>query len=172
MLLPDDIILKKIVNQNVFYDRASLEKSTKKIKKKYKLAGNILKPLEVYTFFVITKNESACNRSTTIEVEQQHWENKKQYHLNESKSYIDLQKVETLSGVELCQKTRDKINGFLIAARLCDDKYNELKSLKDNVRKCNSYTSTEKIVLVKLAIQDIIDFSQISDQILQKLGLD
>lgn len=173
MEMPESLILRKIINQNVYCDERSEERHiTGVLKRKYKLAGNIIKLLEVYAFFVITKERTSCNRYTTIEVEQKHWENKVSKYLNEPKSYIDLHKVEALSSDELCKKIRDNMNQFLIVARLCDDKYSELKDLRCNIHKCGGFVTTEKIALANLAIQDIVDMSSISDTILEKLGLD
>lgn len=165
-----DDILKKIIIQNIYCDEKSKERHTGILKRKYKLAGNIIKPFEVYTFFVITKEKTSCNRYTTIEVEQQHWENKKSGYLMENKGYIDLHKVEALSGVEICEKIKDKMNSFLIVARLCNKKYIELKSLSCNIHKHRNI-STEDIALAGLAI-GIYNTSSVDDRILKNLGLD
>jgi len=169
MEISDNIILQKIIIQNIYCDEKSREKYTGFLKRKYKLAGNIIKPLEVYTFFVSTTEKFACAINTTIEVGQQHWENKKSGYLTASRGYIDLRKVEVLSGAEICEKIKDKTNGFFAVARLCDRKYEELKNLGRNI-KCKNI-STEGIVLAGLAI-GIFNTSLISDKILKNLGLD
>ncbi|MCK5416040.1 hypothetical protein KAI92_01280 [Candidatus Parcubacteria bacterium] len=170
--LPDNLLLSRISNQNVYCDKKSLERSTGITKPKYKLAGNILKPLEVYAFFIATKNKNACNGHTTIKIQQKHWENKCSGHLASSMGYIDLHKVETMSGDEICQKMRDRQNGFPFSAKLCDTKYEELKKLKSKVHISRGNISTEKIALAGLAIKEVVDFSSVSDNILKNLGLD
>lgn len=169
MFLPNKLFLQRLVCQNVYCDKSSLENKTEVVKKKYKLAGEILKPFEVYTFFIATGEKSACNSHTTIEVEQQHWENKVSGHLMKDKGYIDLHKVEALSGDEICNKMRDKTNRFSAIARLCDKKYLELRSLSCNIHKYTN-ASTGDIALAGLAIGIYNTFS-ISDRILKNLGL-
>lgn len=169
-ILPDVLLLRMIEIQKVFFDKNSYEQNTGRVRNKYKLSGQCLKPLDIYTFFCITTNEEACSRHSTIEVEQRHWENKASGFLDRDKSYIDAKKVELLTKSEVVGKIRDVQNGFKCVARLCDEKFNELKEKKAGLN-MGGFISTERRLLAEQALSDIVDIDVVNNDILEKLGL-
>lgn len=168
--MPDAALLIMVSAQKVYFDKNSLEKNTGRLRNKYKLAGNFLAEIGVYTFFVITTNEHACSNRTTVKVEQCHWENKNQQHLKKQNSYIDAKKIEPLTSYDVVCRIRDTNNGFKSVARLCDGKYIELKSLRSNLGSVG-FVSDHRKKIVEQALADIYDISEINDEILGKLGL-
>lgn len=167
--MPDAALLMLINTQKVYFDIKSIESSTGVEKPKYKLAGNFFSPMGIYTFFVITSNQSACHGNTTVKVETAHWEDKNPKHLNKPESFIDTKKIEVLAGKNVAEKMRDPDNGFLKVARLCDHKYLELKTLSN--KKFDSSVSDQKKKIVEQALSDVFDINQVNDDILDKLGL-
>jgi len=168
MFLPDWFLIKKIKIQHAYCDRTSKEISTGVIKTKYKLAGNLV-PLQIYTFFIATKNKSACKTGSFIEVEQKDWEQLSTGHLREPVGYIDINKIEPLTEQELLVKIKDKNNGFNCVARLCDIKFQELKTLR-----CRAHIdqqSIEKTALIQIALSEVVDLNQYSQDVIDKLGL-
>ena len=171
MDLPENLLLQKVKVQYAYCDRKSKEVTTGIVKTKYKLAGNIIDSLKIYTFFIATKNELACQSRLTIEIQTKHWEELEPGHLSNPIGYIDITKFEPLTEQELLYKMRDKGNGFICVAKLCDNKFSELKDLRSKAHTSRSFIPIERTVLIKLALDDIVDFSQISDDLLKKLGL-
>lgn len=171
MFLPDGLLLSKIAIQNVYCDRSSLEKKTGKVKPKYKIAGNVLPSLKIYTFFVGTSNSDACEQALTVVVEQKDWEGLITGHLSAPKGYFDIKKIEAFNDKDLLAKMRDGSNGFPSVARLCDAKFQELKQLGVKAHQSHSFVSTEKLALIKAALEDVVDTSSISDEVIRKLGL-
>ncbi len=168
--LPGKLRLKTVEPQKIFCDEFSEEKITRVKKRKYKLAANcILAKINVYTFFITTTNVFACSQHR-IEVRTHHLENKSPQYLNEHSTYIDARDVEFLTEKELIGKMDDPRNLFLLVARLCDEKYEELKKLKDEVHK-GGFISTEKIALVREALSDVSNPANVCDEMLIKLGL-
>ena len=169
MILPDGLLLRKVTIQNVYFDKKSYEKSTGLTKPKYKLAGNPLN--KVYTFFITTTNSDACHRKSTVIVKKCHWENKVDNHLNAPESFIDVKKVEVLTSDEVLIKIKDLDNKFILTAKLCDSKFSELKSIREDAHKKCGNISIECLALVDVALRDIVDTSSICDEILINLGL-
>ncbi len=170
MFLPDKLLLSKIQTQNVYCDKDSLEKTTSVIKHKYKIAGNILSPLNIYAFFITTTNKDACQKSLTVTIESKHWESRLAGYLNEAYTYVDIRKIELLTDLELLKKMRDSTNGFPCVARLCDIKYRDMQNLRNHAHTSKSYLPLEKTTLIKMALDEIVDTSHIADDILKKLG--
>jgi len=171
MHLPDFFLLSKIKAQYAYCDKKSKELATGAVKPKYKLAGNIIDPLKIYTFFVATKNRFACQQKLTIEVQKQHWEQLRPGNLNNPVGYIDITKFEALTAQELLNKIKDRDNGFPMIAMLCDIKFQELKNLRSRAHMSNSFMTLESTVLIKFALDDVVDLSQISDDLIKRLGL-
>jgi len=170
IVIPDKLILQTIEPQKVYYDKKSVEQSTKIIKRKYKMAGNSFASLSIYTFFIITSKQASCSHGTMITVEQHHWENKDPACLNENYSYIDIKKIEQLTGAEICAKKNDSYNGFKFVAKLCDDKYNDLKTLLPFIS-TGGYISCERRELARQALADTVNPSEVSDDVMRRLGL-
>lgn len=170
-VVSDAILLRKIEIKNVFFDKKSQEKSTGKIKSKYKLSGNYLKPLDIYTFFVITSCKETCNKHSTIEVKQKHWVDKRVGYLDRDKSYIDIRKIEPLTKKEIIFKIKDNKNRFKWVARLCDEKFNELKE-KSSKLNFGTFISEKKKFFAEQALSEIVDIEDVNIDIIKKLGLD
>ena len=169
--MPDELLLKLVETQKVYFDRKSIEKLTNVQKPKYKLAGNSFGPINVYTFFVLTTNKDGCCSYSTVCARQEHWESKDPSHLNSPESYIDIRKIEPLTGEEILIKIRDQNNRFKGIARLCDKKYEELRGLKCDLWK-GGHISEERKRLAEEALSDIINIDEVNDDLLKKLGLD
>ncbi len=164
MDLPANILLSKITPKHLYLDKKSKESSTDVTKRKYKLAGNQI--LDQYFFNILTRNSSACKTHFTLCIEPKDWENKVSGpYLGNQNSYCDLTKFELLSKTVLVNKMRDKDNGFLFIAKLCQHKCKEFENLLPEVAKC-LYISSETKGIIDRGIASAID------GILSKLGLD
>lgn len=166
-LIPDSILLSSIKPQHAHCDTKSEEKFTKRIKKKYKLAGEQNIPY-VYIFFTIDSDDTSCHKPLTIEVVKTDWENKTQNHLENDRSYIDVcNNLDILSKDDILSKKRDGNNGLLCVAKLSDVKYQQMLGLKERVGKTTKYVSPETQEIIKTALGE----TNISDKALEKLGL-
>lgn len=171
MFLPDFILLRKIKVQHVYCDRKSLENFTGITKTKYKLAGNVITSLKIYTFFVATTNELACQRALTVQIQNTDWEQAVPGHLQSPISYIDITKVTPITEQELLNKIKDKTNGFPWIAKLCDTKFQELKALRNKAHTSRHTLPLEKTALVRVALDDVVDLTQLSQDVIDRLGL-
>jgi hypothetical protein len=168
MFLPDSFLIQKIKIQHAYCDRASKENSTGVVKTKYKLAGNLV-PLQIYTFFVATKNRFACKPGSFIEVKKQDWDQLSAGHLREPIGYLDINKIEPLTEQELLAKIKDKNNGFNCVAKLSDAKFQELKALRSRAHM--NQQPIEKTALINIALADVVDLNLYSQDVIDKLGL-
>lgn len=171
MLLPDGFLLRKIINQHLYLDKLSHEASTNVTKRKYKLAGNIISDLKIYSFFDITSNQLACNQMLTVTVELSDWENLVSYHTLKSIGYIDISKFEILSSNDIVSKMRDCNNGFECHASLCDTKYFQLRSLRTKIGMVTKFISAKKQMLIRIALDEVVDTSKMADDLIQELGI-
>jgi len=137
MRLNDDILLRKIKKAHTYFDKRSKEKATGLINEKYKLSGNVL--LEIYTFFVLTTDKDACKRLLTLCIHQEDWEQKNPNYLNDEYSYCDITKYDVLNKDIILKKMRDRRNGFIFVAKLCNSKFKKLEKLYNNIRKYSQY---------------------------------
>lgn len=164
LALSDSVILTSLITQYGYKDKKSFEPSTGRIKTKYKLAGNIVATLGIYTFFVMTSQKQACESVVTLEINENDWEQRSGI---QGTGYLDIKKIEALNKDELLIKKRDSQNGFQCVGRLCDVKYNELKSLSAKTHMTRVPLTIEKQSLIKQALDD----AGISTDIIQRLGL-
>jgi len=164
MDLPDEVLLTKVQTGNAHYDKRSIEESTGRIGAKYKLAGNIIKLLDIYIFFILTKRESACKGRFTLRVYKKNWEKRSPLHLNRKYSYIDLTKNEVLEKDQILSKIKDKKNRFACVAKLCEEKYEELQNI------CRKMKS---VPIISREVEDIIELGllEITNERLRKLDL-
>lgn len=153
----DALLLSNIKHKHAYYDKKSIESSTGIKRKKYKLAG-IPKPiLDNYFFLVLTKRKTACNHNCTLRIEQHHWENKsKSIYLQEPVTYCDLTKYEWLTGLDILDKMKDIDNKFDRAAKLCEDKCQELEVLRVNINR-NDLVSEETKNIINQGLSESID---------------
>lgn len=163
-VVPPDFKLMKISSQHVYCDEKAEEKNTFRIKRKYKLAGNVINSLGIYTFFVLTSKKEACQNFLTVCIEEQHWENRNCRYLREI-SYLDIKRVESLTKFELLEKIDDPENKFILVARLCNEKYLELKQLIHKVQRVSGNLSNDTKTLIAQALFDDVN------EVLAKLGL-
>jgi len=161
--LPDDVLLSKFTKSCLYCDEKSEEKTTRKIKPKYKLAGSII--LEHYFFHVLTRTLDACKRSYTLTINQEDWEAKiTGPYLQEKTSYCDVSKPDLIYKLNLLTKIKDRANGFIYIARLCSAKYEELLKLNEKMQKDPDITEETKAI-VNSGLSDKID------EIVLRLGL-
>ena len=164
----DDVIFQSIETQSAYRDEKSLEITTKIVKRKYKLAGNIidLPPLKFYPFFILTTEKTACRSALTVQIRKSDWENKDSRYLNEEYSYADINKVEPLSKESIIQKRRDPQNRFLFVGKLSDEKFAELRSKRENLSKTRPIPEKHS-ALIECALAD----ADIPHKVLEKLSL-
>jgi hypothetical protein len=164
----DDVIFQSIETQGAYRDEKSLETSTKIVKRKYKLAGNIidLPSLKLFSFFVLTTERTACRSVLTVQIKKSDWENKDSRYLNEEYSYADINKVEPLSKEAIAQKRRDTQNRFLFVGKLSDVKFKELRSKRENLSKTRPIPERHS-ALIECALAD----AEIPQKVLEKLSL-
>lgn len=157
-----------IKTQHAYADFKAFEEFTKKTKKKYRLAGNIidLSPLIFFPFFFLTKRETACQPALTVCVKQTDWENKHSKHLNRKCSFIDIKKVEPLSPEVILEKMKDPENGFPFVGRLSDKKFKELRDKLNNLDQAR-HLPEKQSALIQCALAE----ADISRKILEKLSL-
>ncbi|MFC1656079.1 hypothetical protein ACFL3C_04360 [Patescibacteria group bacterium] len=171
----DDFLLAKIREQNLYCDEASLEKGTKKIKRKFKLAGIqndiVTESIAIYRFFVTTSNKITCNNFLTLTVKSKDWEDvQKKYkkQIEGNNSYIDIQRIEVLTQDELLMKLKDKKNQFIYVAKLSDKKFSDLKKLPFKIERLHRPLSESKTSEI---VNSLISSTKEADTFLKKLGL-
>jgi len=161
--LPDNVLLLRITPKHLYLDKKSKEPSTDLIKRKYKLAGNMI--LDQYFFNILTRNSSTCKARLTLCIEPNDWENKTaDSRLGNENSYCDLTEYELLNKADLLSKMKDRTNGFPLVAKLCDQKCRELENLRPEITKY-SYISQETKNLIGQGTSPMVN------AILSKLGL-
>ncbi|MBC8358347.1 MAG: hypothetical protein H8E54_05300 [Candidatus Aminicenantes bacterium] len=169
MEIPDDLYLNAIKESHAYRDKKSLEKSRRRRRPKFKLAGKPLSVLETYSFFLIHSEIYACIRALTLCVKRSDWEKrdpKYLFFLNNKQSFIDINKCEILTKEILLKKIKDKRNKFPYIAKLCNTKYEELKKLAEKLAKIQYQKRISKET--KRIIGAAFD---VSDELKQKLGL-
>lgn len=172
MDLPDSLLLSRVQPANIHHDKKSLEKRVRYkqiIKRKFKLAGNIIKPMMIFTFFTLTRTKDACRRDLRICIRQKDWENKDPDCLNEEYTYTDLTKAEAMEKSEVLAKMRERDNGFKRVAILCEKKYEEFRSLLPRMREAQKEPSDNQIFIADMALSRYR--SEIAKDVLIKLGL-
>ena len=160
------IKLNLIKRANTYLDKKSIEDSHLPPKPKYKLVANKIKHLNIYIFFIVTTNKSACKKECTLCAYQQDWENKNKYFLKAKYSYIDVSRPESLDKNEIIKKIRDKDNSFRFVAKLCKEKFEKLKNLYAEIRKRPGQYPIGTLKTLNLAFNEFIN-EKIKD-----LGLD
>lgn len=155
MDFPDELLLKRIVQRNLYRDAKSLEQSTNTTKAKLKLASNPL--LEQYFFHVLTSRRVSCKRDCTLFIPSDEWEEVAHpHHLSEPLSCCDISKFELLGKDELIEKMRDRKNGFPYVARMPVKRYRQLKKLMKTAV-WMQYIATEDIPLLKEALAERVE---------------
>lgn len=130
----DRFVLMKIKRRNVYYDKHSIERSTKRERNKFKILNNSIDTLKIYIFFPLTSQDyvQIDKPEFFLTCEPQHWED---IHLdfsdrlNSQCSYLDIRKVEEMTEEELLTKLHDSTNSFRLAGTLCDVRFADLQSL-------------------------------------------
>lgn len=167
MELPDEIILQRIEKSCAYCDEKSFEKRTGKIGRKYKLAGNPLKVLKIYPFFILTKDKFTCSGHLTLKIAPKEWVEKEPNYLKNVISYLDITKVEPLSDEEIIEKSKDLQNKFKRVARLRADKLKRLEKMRKKLHYTRKHISPPKKNLINEAIKEI----KTPDRILKQLDL-
>lgn len=162
-----DVICRHVRPKNVHRDRKSIETTTGVVKLKYKLAGNPLRDLDQFVFFVMTSNPNTCHRNTSIRVDETEWINKDTRFPTslQGVSYIDLTKHEFLTSEEIRYKILDPKNHFRRIAELPENKYRTLKNGLVRLRNLPKPTAPE---ITRLLVQGL---EPISSDLIRKLGI-
>lgn len=157
IVLPDGVLLQKIITRNIHFDIKSLEVTTNIIKPKYKLTGNILTDIGIYCFFILTKNKYTCRQDLLLCILQKDLLDKKKGHLKEKYSYTDITKYEILDKEEILSKIKDDKNGFECVAKLRAKKYKILKWHCYKAKKTKRKPSRKDILLIDLALMKVTE---------------
>ena len=146
--LPDHILIQSIQARNAHCDLKSIESTTQRIRKKYKLAGNMINIVPViYPFFILTTMKESCQPCLTICIEQAAWEERDPEHLTSECSYVDIKKAESLTREEVLSKMRDGENGFHCVAKLNQAKFNELRGKLCNLPSARLITERQTTII-------------------------
>jgi len=154
-----ETLCQRVKPRNIHKDEKSLENTTGKIKRKFKLTGKPLTALGQFIFFILTRNPEVYHKSLTIRVEKDEWENKNPKYQNSlgETSYIDITRFEILTKNELISKIFDKYNGFKYIAKLPANKFIELDNKRySNNRSLKKLVSSEIEKILKEALHDEI----------------
>ncbi len=162
MEFPTQLSSLKIEESHLYLDKQSPEKTTNRIKPKYKLARS--KILDQYLFHILTKRKSACIQSLTLKIRRDDWIGiTNNSYLSEALSYCDVTKYALHDGVLLLKKINDPLNGFPFVAKLSLAKYKRLLKLCERVK---------HVPKVSDAAKEIINLSLKIDEKLKQLNLD
>jgi hypothetical protein len=131
---PDCDLAPFIEIRKAYHDRKSFEKSTNRTKKKFKLAGDSVAELGVFTFFLIFGEIAALKKALTLTIKREDWEDRVSNELNHDESYVDISQVESLTREEIQIKRDDPENGFAPIATLRNRKFLDLKRLTKKLR--------------------------------------
>lgn len=167
--ITDRHLLNKVRQRRSFFDKKALERNTGVTKKKYKLAGYPLpREMGLFPFFITTTNESSCKKLFTVTVETSDWEYRKgPYH--DCRSFVDIQKFETLSRSEVLTKMRDESNRFQKVGVLKKKKFDEIQALRERIPRAYANVSRPVQQLMARSLTDAQ--SERVDDVLGKLGL-
>ncbi|MEK6839485.1 MAG: hypothetical protein AABX72_00965 [Nanoarchaeota archaeon] len=162
-----DIICRHVKLKNVHMDEKSKEAVTGKVKRKYKLAGNPIKDLDQFIFFVMTSDPNAYHRATSIQVDQTEWINRNTDFPKslQGVSHIDLTRNEVLTAGEVGYKIVDEKNRFHKIAELPESKYREFKEGLVRLKKLRKPTAPE---ITRLLVRGL---EPLSSDLARKLGV-
>jgi len=165
MKISNNFYLNSIKKKNAYNDKKSVDPNTKKLKKKYKLAGNPIEDFKIYSFFILNSRDDACIEDLTLCIKREDWEERNKKDLKNEESFIDISKCETLSKEDLIQKIKDKRNKFEWAAKLKNRKYRELTNLLPKLKKrhLRLRVMPQTIFYLNIALE--------AEQVKRKLGL-
>lgn len=126
--IPDNILLIAIQERNIYCDEMSVERSTGRQKKKYKLSrGDIL---GIYLFNVLMGEIDACNKRITSIIKcRDDLEDRVSGYLAGEHTYCDVSKLDSITKDEILAKMRDARNGFIYVAKVTSKKYKEIGHL-------------------------------------------
>ncbi len=136
MELDDDFYLRSIKECHAYQDEKSIERTTGRRGRKFKLACKPISTLETYSFLLIHSSISACIKDLTLCVKRGDWKKRNPRHLlrlQNTESFIDINKCEVLTKNVLLRKIKDRENRFHYIAKLCDTRYGELKILATKI---------------------------------------
>lgn len=162
-----DAVSKKVRVKNVHLDKKSFEKSTGRTKCKYKLAGNPIKELDQFFFFILAGELGAYHKALTVKVGSDEWINRNPQHPSRlgGLSHIDITRYEVLTSREVGKKIIEKNNGFHFIAELPQSKFIELQGKLLKLKFMYKPVSAEVRGEIALALQVT------SDDIMRRLGI-
>lgn len=163
-----DSVNKHVKLKNVHRDTKSFEVTTRKTKVKYKLAGNPLRDLDQFPFFVLSgSHPGAYHGSTSIDIKETEWINRNPKYPSRLRgpSRIDVTRFEILSTYQVVHKILDKKNRFKCIAELPESKYRKLKEGLKKIRTLHRPVSVELQNLLVKALEPL------AEDIRRKLGI-
>ncbi len=176
MILPDAMYLAKIRSKCIYFDEASKEKFTSKVKGKYKLCGLIKEDLiteaiGLYRFFVGTSQKQACVGRCTIEITKNDYEDvdmngRYSSSLLNGVGYYDINKLDVLTKDELLIKL--KSCSFPYVAEVSYKKFGELIDITFGLRGHHELRQSKN---ARHIVEALIRESDEVDAILLKIGL-
>lgn len=148
-------VAKHINARNVHRDKKSFEITTGKVKPKFKLAGNPIKDLGQFIFFILAGSSDAYHKALIVKVNENEWieRNSNQLHHIRETSYIDITRYELFTTREILYKILDKNNGFKYIAKLPENKLLELEKKRRKIKFLNKPVANEIQLLIKEALR-------------------
>ena len=130
-------ILLRLKAFNAYCDEQSEERLTGVKKRKYKLALNVIRDIQIYPFFVLNSSLN-CSRYYAFEVQCSDWVYKAKTltgypYLSKAVSYIDVKKMEMIPQDELYNKMKSRSQFFWVG-KLTTTKCDKLKEFCNRVK--------------------------------------
>jgi len=142
--------------RKAYRDRKAFEESTKKTKKKFRLAGDSVIDLGVFPFFFVYGEIAALIKTITLIVKREDWKDRIPDELDHDESYIDISHIEALTREQIRIKRDDPENGFAPVATLSNNKFLKLKRMAKNLRipdvGCRVSRETKQLICHGLAV--------------------
>jgi len=152
--------LKRIKARHIYYDRKSLEKTTGKIKPKYKLAGfwsRYLDETQMRRFFVGTSQERRIPSRELIELTPTDYEHIKPNFvssLGRKNGRYALRRNELIDATELALKMNDSDNGFFDVATVSEKAFRKFTEQTGNLQLRYGESVSELKELVKSVVEE------------------
>lgn len=145
-------ILKRLKAFNAYCDKNSEEVSTGVNKRKYKLAFNVIRDIQIYPFFVLNSKKNFSGRYA-FKIKHKDWAKKSwgtygKPCLSRQASYIDVRKMEILPQEELYKKMKSYFEFFWVG-KLKKIKREELKNFCNRVKQTTDVRPEDKGLLLR-----------------------
>lgn len=171
MEMPDNALMMYINLRCAFLDMKSEERSTCRVKPKYKLLtqkDTALSELGVFVFHILTTTEDSYIKEKTIDINETDWEYREGNHLNAECSKLCSQEVDVMNQEKILLKIRETGNGFSHKGTLSQIKFTEvINFIKESFEGTDTRTNFE----VKGIITSLIKKEKIAEELLNKFGI-